>query len=1032
MSEWKTYPSSLHRLFKKDLFLKTHIKMNTFNRLLLFGAFIVSFTPIKTIAQLAPPLLIYKNGSSLITGTWDVSTLGGGTIANITTETPYEGGQHLRFKDYKLVGYWDGFGLNLDNWGSSTPLNFATRTHLRIAYRGLSAGHVLQIRLKDNALGNLIDVGEPSSTYKVVDIPLAQLGVGLNLKAITEIDISVGGAATGTGTVYVDAIEVVSKSAVIYKNGFSLITGTWAAQLSETTAEAPYEGGQHYRFKDYVLSGFWAGFGLNLDDNGASSPLNFSTKTHLRIAYRGLTSGHILQVKLRDRANQFGTNVDVGESSATYKVVDIPLAQLGVGVNLQAISEIDLSIGGAETGTGTVYVDAIELIGSASIIYKNGISLVQATWGAGVAEIATENPYEGGQHYRFKDYVISGYWAGFGLNLDNNGVANPIDFTGKTHLRLAYRGLSAGQIFQVKLRDRANQFGTNVDVGEPSATYKVVDVPLSQLSVGVNLQAISEIDISIGGVATGTGTVYVDAIELVSNSATGTTTSVASQRAARMGIGTNAASWLEAFWNFPANYPLANRYTEQDFRNYAAYGFKTIRLPIIFEYLTDRTKPYTLNTAHPVFTDIDNCITWANRYNLNLIIDNHHRTPEASDANFTAVTPITVAIWQQLIQRYGYLNPEKFFFELYNEPNGISNANIKSLLQATVTAIRNTGDKHTLIVGGSSWNAGTSLNSMGTLADTNLIYTFHSYDPFRFCNQGFDWDGNGIPDIAPAGIVFPENAAQIATIKASFAAVKDWSTQNNVPIFLGEFGVSSFADATSRCNWIQMMGEILDANQIPACYWDTKYSNQAYGFFRDEMVLQGNIIPCFATALHLSYAASILPVDLLNFKARPLSKTVQLDWQTASEKNAARFDVERSVDGQVFDKIGELKACGNSAALRNYSFTDIQPINGANYYRLRQIDVDGTAQLSNINTVQMTDKGTISIAPNPAKDHFTLNLSQNDRAIIQIFDLLGRLVLTKTMIGNTANIDISFLPPSHYVIEVKNDKQLFRTQLVKN
>ena len=429
----------------------------------------------------------------------------------------------------------------------------------------------------------------------------------------------------------------------------------------------------------------------------------------------------------------------------------------------------------------------------------------------------------------------------------------------------------------------------------------------------------------------------MDAIELVNNTGTGAATSLASQRAARLGTGTNTAGWLEAYWNFPANYPIRNRYTEQDFRHYAAYGAKTIRLPVIFELLGSPTPPYTLNTAHVAFALVDSAIAWANRYNLNLIIDNHHGSPELSDANYVAETPHVVAIWQQLIRRYGYLNPERFFFEIYNEPNGISNANVKTVLQAAVNAIRATGDKHTLIVGGSSWNAGTSLNIMGTLADTNLIYTFHSYDPFDFCNQGFNW----LPTPIPKGIPFPKNTTEIPRIKASFAAVKDWATQNNVPIFLGEFGVSIHADATSRCNWIKMMGEILDTYQIPACYWDTKYSEEAYGFFKDDMILPGNATPCFATALHWTYKA-----------------------------------------------------------------TPVQSIAEGNY--------------------------SLSIAPNPAAHQVHIKFEGKDHATLNVFDIQGKLVLTKKISSNNVDLDISHLIPNTYIIEVKTEEQIFRGKFVKN
>jgi Cellulase (glycosyl hydrolase family 5)/Secretion system C-terminal sorting domain len=668
-------------------------------------------------------------------------------------------------------------------------------------------------------------------------------------------------------------------------------------------------------------------------------------------------------------------------------------------------------------------------------IYKNGKSLITGTWGAKLSEISTDNPYEGTQHFRFNNYDLNwNWWDGFGLNLDSWGGTKPVDFSSHTHLRIAYRGISAGNVLQLRLVNPNAKGGNNIDVGEPSTDYKVVDVPLARLGAGLNLATISEIQISVGGAATGMGTLYVDAIELVTKTTTPPTTkTVASTRAARMGNGTNTAGWLESFWLLPSNtYPIIDRYTEADFKNFAAFGFKTVRLPVIFQSLADPNPPYKLNTSHEAYRLVDSAIAWSNRYNLNLIIDNHHGFPEISDANFMTEKAHLVAIWQQLIQRYGYLNPEKFFFELYNEPFRISNGNLRTVLQATIDAIRNTGDKHTLIVGGSSWNSAGSLSLMGTFSDTNLIYTFHSYDPVPFCNQGFDWDGNGLPDFGPVGLVFPENATVIPTMKSNFAAVKTWSMENNVPIFLGEFGVSSYADATSRCNWIQTMGEILDENQLPACYWDTKFSEQSFALFKNDNVKNGELIPCFGTALRLSYNA-VLPVEWLSLKATPLLKTVQIEWQTASEKNTSHTDIERSFDGKTFQKIGQVKAIGNSVTPQNYTYLDQNPLNNVNYYRIQQTDLDGRTQVSNVVSVRMGNgKGKIVIAPNPAKDNVILNFDgELEQATLQVYDLLGRVVLTKNTVNSTHILDVSTYQTGTYIVEIKAQGQTFREKFVK-
>jgi hypothetical protein len=89
---------------------------------------------------------------------------------------------------------------------------------------------------------------------------------------------------------------------------------------------------------------------------------------------------------------------------------------------------------------------------------------------------------------------------------------------------------------------------------------------------------------------------------------------------------------------------------------------------------------------------------------------------------------------------------------------------------------------------------------------------------------------------------------------------------------------------------------------------------------------------------------TVLPVSLLSFDAQKASQGVNLSWSTASESNNAKFEIERAKDDGVFRKIGEVQGAGNSNKTLFYNFIDNSPINGNNYYRLKQIDFDGQYQ----------------------------------------------------------------------------------------
>jgi hypothetical protein len=136
-----------------------------------------------------------------------------------------------------------------------------------------------------------------------------------------------------------------------------------------------------------------------------------------------------------------------------------------------------------------------------------------------------------------------------------------------------------------------------------------------------------------------------------------------------------------------------------------------------------------------------------------------------------------------------------------------------------------------------------------------------------------------------------------------------------------------------------------------------------------------------------------LPVELTAFTAEAAGPAaVRLVWATASEKNSARFEVERSLDGAAFAKIGEEAAAGNSSTAHAYAYHDAAAPAGQLYYRLRQVDADGTAAYSPVQAVALAATGALTLAPNPTRTH-TLAGGLPAGAAVEVFDALGRPVL---------------------------------------
>jgi hypothetical protein len=101
----------------------------------------------------------------------------------------------------------------------------------------------------------------------------------------------------------------------------------------------------------------------------------------------------------------------------------------------------------------------------------------------------------------------------------------------------------------------------------------------------------------------------------------------------------------------------------------------------------------------------------------------------------------------------------------------------------------------------------------------------------------------------------------------------------------------------------------------------------------------------FLTGLSWS---SIVPVQLIYFRGKSEADRVRLNWATATEINSSHFNVERSTDLKDFTTIGKITSAGDSRQRIEYNFLDEAPLPGVNYYRLKQVDKDGTSELSKI------------------------------------------------------------------------------------
>jgi hypothetical protein len=167
-----------------------------------------------------------------------------------------------------------------------------------------------------------------------------------------------------------------------------------------------------------------------------------------------------------------------------------------------------------------------------------------------------------------------------------------------------------------------------------------------------------------------------------------------------------------------------------------------------------------------------------------------------------------------------------------------------------------------------------------------------------------------------------------------------------------------------------------------------------------------------------------LPVTLTSIRGEVTGTTNTVYWTTAAEVNSHKFIVERSTDGTNFNSIGEVVSRavnGNSSSPLLYNFTDVNPVQGKQYYRLQMIDRNGRSTQSAIVTLRRGG-GKIEIVdvrPNPTTGLVYFNvLGSNSNVQVAVRDLNGKEVIRKGLVqSNNFSIDLGRLANGMYILE---------------
>jgi len=181
----------------------------------------------------------------------------------------------------------------------------------------------------------------------------------------------------------------------------------------------------------------------------------------------------------------------------------------------------------------------------------------------------------------------------------------------------------------------------------------------------------------------------------------------------------------------------------------------------------------------------------------------------------------------------------------------------------------------------------------------------------------------------------------------------------------------------------------------------TVIAGQKYIMFIDNFDITGQ---AFTLNWNLSGGASLdctlLPIELVDLKATTVDKQVLVEWTTVTESGSASYIVERAFDTDAFSPIGEMDAAVESHERIDYDFVDHAPHAGLSYYRVKQVDMDGSFEYSpTVTAMIVQSENTIRVVPNPATNSMQIIAPDAiaGMVVLQVLDLTGRLALMRTM-----------------------------------
>lgn len=271
-------------------------------------------------------------------------------------------------------------------------------------------------------------------------------------------------------------------------------------------------------------------------------------------------------------------------------------------------------------------------------------------------------------------------------------------------------------------------------------------------------------------------------------------------------------------------------------------------------------------------------------------------------------------------------------------------------------------------------NLATTCPTCGAQPGADVSYVINNDSWFQFCSpNGGTWSLNF--NVGSCVFSGANSGLQMAVFTGTSSALT-WHSQAPSPTYAGgTWNSPTITLAPGGCAYM-----VVDGFAGDACSYSYTLTN----------LTGGCILP--------------LPIELVFFgiEKSDLNET-HLIWETSSEKNNDFFTIERSIDGENFFPIGQVKGAGNSNSILNYQFIDKSPLKELGYYRLKQTDFDGTETISMIvsNNYHNNENYALNIYPNPSSEDKSTFLEfsskKSDFIQFEILDVRGMVIFADAL-----------------------------------